>query len=84
LANDLIINFTPNGMIPSKDTNSFVPITPGEIARDVRDALELGITMVHLHARDPSTGAPTYRREVYGEIIERIRASRKIWSSVSP
>lgn len=71
---DLIVNFTPNGMIPTKDVNPFVPITPEEIARDVRDALELGITMVHLHARDPATGAPTHRREVYAEIIERIRA----------
>jgi len=70
---DLIVNFVPNGMIPTRDMTPHVPITPAEIAQDVHDAMEYGITMVHLHARDPSTGLPTHRAEIYGEIIERIR-----------
>ena len=71
--NELIINFTPNGMVPTKEMTPHVPITPTEIANDVHDAMEIGITMLHLHARDPATGIPTCRAEVYGEIIERIR-----------
>jgi len=71
---DLIINFTPTGMIPTKEMTPHVPISVDEIVDDVRKACNLGITMVHLHARDEITGVPTYRKEVYGEIIKGIRS----------
>lgn len=71
---DLIINFTPTGMIPTKKMTTHVPIAVDEILEDVHAAVEIGITMVHLHARDPSTGDPSYRAEVYGRIIEGIRS----------
>jgi 3-keto-5-aminohexanoate cleavage enzyme len=70
---DLIINFAPTGMIPTRDMTPYVPLTVGEIVEDVHEAVDLGITMVHLHARDEQTGAPTYRAEVYGEVIAGIR-----------
>ncbi len=70
---NLIINFTPTGMIPTKDMTRHVPISVREIIEDVNAAFELGLTMVHLHARDESTGKPTYRAEVYRRIIEGIR-----------
>lgn len=69
----LIINFTPTGMIPTKEMTPFVPVTVSEIVEDVHEAWEIGITMVHLHAREPSTGRPTYKAEVYGDIIAGIR-----------
>lgn len=72
--NKLIINFTPTGMIPTKEMTSYVPITVNEIVDDVLEASELGITMVHLHARDEKTGVPSYKKEIYAEIIEKIRA----------
>jgi uncharacterized protein (DUF849 family) len=71
---DLIVNFTPTGMIPSRSTTPHVPVTAAEIVEDVHRACEIGITMVHLHARDPRTGAPTCRADIYGAIIEGIRA----------
>lgn len=71
---DLIVNFTPTGMIPTRDMTPHVPLTPDEIAEDVHRACELGITMVHLHAREEGSGVPTYKSEVYGRIIEKIRA----------
>jgi len=71
---DLIINFTPTGMIPTKEMTPHVPVSVDEIVEDVRKACELGISMVHLHARDENTGVPTYRKEIYGEIIKGIRS----------
>ncbi len=50
-----------------------VPITPEEIVNQVSEVATLGISMVHLHARDPFTGEPTYKREIYAEIIHGIR-----------
>ncbi len=70
---DLVINFTPTGMIPTKEITPHVPITPKEIIEDVHRAVEIGITMVHLHARDPKTGNTSYKSEIYGEIIAGIR-----------
>lgn len=72
--NDLIINFTPTGMIPSKDITPFVPITESEIIDDVFKAWELGITMVHIHARDSKTGESSNNVEVYEKIIDGIRS----------
>jgi 3-keto-5-aminohexanoate cleavage enzyme len=69
----LIINFTPTGMIPTKEMTPHVPITASEIIEDVHEAYEIGITMVHVHARDPKTGQSTYKAEIYGEIIGGIR-----------
>jgi len=50
-----------------------VPINVTEIIEDVHSAWESGITKVHLHARDPQTESPTYRKEIYAGIIEGIR-----------
>lgn len=54
-----------------------VPIDPAEVIEDVLNASELGVNMVHLHARQPDTGEPDYRKEVYAEIIHGIRKRNK-------
>lgn len=71
--NDLCINFTPTGMIPTKAMTPHVPVSVQEIVDDVLAAVEIGITMVHIHARDEQTGLPTWKKEVYARIIEGIR-----------
>jgi 3-oxoadipate:acetyl-CoA acetyltransferase len=68
-----IINFAPNGMIPTKDLTPYVPISVSEVIEDVLAAYECGITMTHIHARDQQTGIPTYDAEIYGKMIEGIR-----------
>ena len=68
-----ILNLTPTGMIPTRQMTPHVPITPEEIVAQVLDAAELGVNMVHLHARDVRTGAPTYKKDVYAKIISGIR-----------
>lgn len=75
--NKFILNFTPTGMIPTRDMTPCVPITPEEIAEQVLEVAGLGVSMVHLHARDPDSGEPTYKKEVYDEIISRIRHENK-------
>ncbi|HPR33674.1 MAG TPA: 3-keto-5-aminohexanoate cleavage protein, partial [Prolixibacteraceae bacterium] len=69
---DLIINFTPTGMVPMKSDTPYVPVHPQEIIEQVHEAFETGITLVHLHARD-ETGLPDYRKSVYSKIFEGIR-----------
>ena len=74
---DLIVNFTPTGMITTKEMTPHVPLTVDEIVDDVRRAVDIGITMVHLHARDKTTGKPTYKASVYEEIISGIHEFSK-------
>lgn len=66
------IVFAPTGMVPTRETTPHVPLTPEEIARDVADAWSVGITSVHLHARDED-GRPTWRADVYRRIVGAVR-----------
>jgi 3-keto-5-aminohexanoate cleavage enzyme len=75
--NKFILNFTPTGMIPTKEMTPHVPTTPEEIIAQVLEAAELGANMIHLHARDPDNGIPTYKKEIYAEIIAGIRSRHK-------
>jgi len=67
-----IINFTPTGTQPTRE-NSFAPLLPSEIIESVHEANELGISIVHLHARDEETLNNTYKKEVYQKIIGGIK-----------
>lgn len=68
----LIINLAPTGMIPRKSDTPHVPITPDEIAADVEASYKAGAAIAHLHARE-NDGEPTYRKDLYGEIIGKVR-----------
>ncbi len=81
---EVIINFTPTGMIPTSEMTPHVPITTSEIVEQVHEAFEIGIAMVHLHARDEESGRPCWEAEVYRKIIEGIRSfSRELIICVS-
>jgi 3-keto-5-aminohexanoate cleavage enzyme len=69
---ELIVNFCPTGMIPTKAMTPHVPVTASEVIDDACRALERGVAIVHLHARDRD-GSPTYRGEIYEEMILGIR-----------
>lgn len=71
--NALIINFAPTGMLPTKAMTPHVPVSVSEVIEDVHQAVELGITTVHLHARDEASGEPTWHRDVYERMVLAIR-----------
>jgi len=58
-----------------REANPNVPWSPEEIARDAAEAREAGASILHYHARDPETGAPSNEVAVYAETIRRVRAS---------
>ncbi|MBS0185358.1 MAG: 3-keto-5-aminohexanoate cleavage protein [Proteobacteria bacterium] len=67
----LIINLCPTGMVPQKKNCPFVPISATEIAKDVQRCHNLGVSMVHLHAR-LTDGTPTWEKAYFEEIINEI------------
>ncbi|MFH1783702.1 MAG: 3-keto-5-aminohexanoate cleavage protein [bacterium] len=72
-----ILNFTPTGMIPTKEMTQNVPVSPEEVIEQVNEAADMGANMIHLHARDPETGQPTYKKELYARIIGGIRKKHR-------
>jgi 3-keto-5-aminohexanoate cleavage enzyme len=69
---ELIVNFCPTGMIPTKAMTPHVPVSPAEVIDEACGALDRGVAIVHLHARDEQ-GKPTYRGEIYETMILGIR-----------
>lgn len=52
-----------------------VPITPEQIATEALAAHEAGAAIVHIHVRDPQSGAPSRDIDLYREVVERIRSA---------
>ncbi|MFE2354173.1 3-keto-5-aminohexanoate cleavage protein [Streptomyces parvulus] len=50
-----------------------VPVTPEQIARDAVEAAGAGAAVVHIHVRDPETGAPSRDPKLYREVVERVK-----------
>ena len=53
----VIISCAVTGAIHTPSMSDYLPITPEEIARSSIEAAEAGAAIIHLHARDPQTGA---------------------------
>ncbi len=52
-----------------------VPVTPEQIADDCVAAAKAGAAVVHIHVRNPITGAGARQPDLYAEVVERVRAS---------
>ncbi|MGN6097317.1 MAG: 3-keto-5-aminohexanoate cleavage protein [Bosea sp. (in: a-proteobacteria)] len=55
--------------------NPAVPVTPRQIAESAIAAVQAGAAIVHLHVRDPQSGAPSMEASLYHETVEIVRAS---------
>lgn len=54
--------------------NPAIPVTPEQIATSSLEAAKAGAAIVHIHVRDPKTGKPSSKLELYREAVDRIRA----------
>ena len=52
-----------------------IPVTPEQIADAAIDAATAGAAIVHVHVRDPQTGAPSRDPKLFAEVVHRIRDS---------
>jgi uncharacterized protein (DUF849 family) len=50
-----------------------LPITPDQIAAEAIAASEAGAAMLHLHARNPDTGAPDQNPKLFAQFLPRIK-----------
>lgn len=71
----LIINVCLTGMVPSKRSTPFVPVSADEVIEDAIAVHDRGAHIVHLHARDEA-GLPTPSAALYEAIISTIHRER--------
>jgi len=72
---NVFITCAVTGSGGSQDRSHHVPRSPEQIANSAIDAAKAGAAVVHCHVRDPETGTPSRRLDLYKELTERIRAS---------
>ena len=68
-----IITCAVTGSITRPDQHPGLPITPKEIADSAINAAKAGAAVAHIHVRDPKTGAPSMKLDLYREVVDRIR-----------
>jgi uncharacterized protein (DUF849 family) len=72
---DVFITSAVTGSGDTAGKSRHVPRSPKEIAESAIEAAKAGAAIVHCHVRDPETGAPSRRNDLYKEVTDRIRQS---------
>jgi uncharacterized protein (DUF849 family) len=79
----VIITCAPTGGVHTPTMSPHLPVTPEEIAQASIEAAEAGAAVVHLHARNPETGQPDPRPELFADFMSRIAAASDVVMNVS-
>ena len=83
MAKSVIITCAPTGGIHTPTMSPHLPITPEDIATAAIEAAEAGAAVIHLHARNPETGQPDPRPELFLDFMRRISAQSNAVLNVS-
>ena len=67
-----IISCAVTGSVHTPSMSPALPVTPEEIAEQAVAAWEAGAAVLHLHARDPETGAPSPDPAIFEQFVPRI------------
>lgn len=70
---EVIITCALTGAGDTVGKSPHVPVSPEQIARSAVEAAEAGAAVVHIHVREPETGAPSRDPRLYREVVERIK-----------
>jgi uncharacterized protein (DUF849 family) len=73
--NDVIITCAVTGAGDTTSRSNLVPITPRQVADAAIEAANAGAAVVHVHVRDPETGAGSRDPALFRETVDMIRDS---------
>lgn len=73
MENKMIITVAVVGSRPTKKMNPAVPYSPKEIIQSALECYRAGAAVVHVHVRNPHTGEPAFKIELFKEVMEGIR-----------
>lgn len=69
----VIITCAITGAIHTPSMSPHLPVTADEITQAAVEAAEAGAAIIHLHARDETTGRPDQSPEAFGRFLPRIK-----------
>ncbi|WP_329061393.1 3-keto-5-aminohexanoate cleavage protein [Amycolatopsis sp. NBC_01480] len=72
---EVIVTCALTGAGDTVGRSPHVPVTPAEIAASAIEAANAGAAVVHIHVREPGTGAPSREVALYREAVRLIRES---------
>lgn len=72
---NVFITCAVTGSGSTQDRSPEVPRSPKQIADSAIEAAKAGAAVVHCHVRDPETGTPSRRLDLYREVTDRIRSA---------
>src|SRR5439155_23757092 len=70
----VIITAAITGGVHVPAQSPHLPITPDQIVEEVARAHEAGAAVAHVHVRDPQTGQPTPRLDLFRQVAELVKA----------
>jgi uncharacterized protein (DUF849 family) len=73
IASEVFITCAVTGSADSVGKNRNVPVTPAQIAASALEAHAAGAAIIHVHVRDPTSGAASRDAALFREVVERIR-----------
>lgn len=71
-----ILTCAVTGNLTRPDQTPYLPITPEQITDECLAAAEAGAAVVHIHVRDPDTGAPSMDVALYARVVDSLRRHR--------
>ncbi|MCD8517618.1 MAG: 3-keto-5-aminohexanoate cleavage protein [Burkholderiaceae bacterium] len=71
----VIITCAVTGAIHTPSMSKALPVTAEQIADAAIGAAQAGAAILHLHARDPSTGKPSQDPELFRPFLQKIKAN---------
>ncbi len=69
----VIVTCAVTGGAPFNRNHPSFPVTPKQIAEACFEAAEAGASIVHIHVRDPETGAGSRDPKLFKEVVDRLR-----------
>jgi 3-keto-5-aminohexanoate cleavage enzyme len=69
----IIVTVAVTGSRPTKEMNPAVPCSPKEIIEAAVACHKAGAAIVHVHVRDPKTGRPDFKIELFKEVLDGIQ-----------
>ncbi len=69
----LIVTAAITGSRITRETAPYIPITPDEIVQSAIESWRSGVSIVHIHVRDPKTGLGSQDIELFRQVVEPLR-----------
>lgn len=71
----IIITCAVTGSVHTPSMSPHLPVTPQDIAQQSIEAARAGAAILHLHARDPEDGRPSFEPAIYRRFLPTIHAA---------